>query len=87
MYSIPQQAVTKGYWKIEYFRAQPIASSSRLVKNPAWPNISLPLQGAIVPRVEEPYHQDPQKEIISARPQGIAGAAHEHALALRLLTI
>src|SRR5260370_23443152 len=33
MYSIPQHAVTKGYWKIEYLRAQPIASSRRLVKN------------------------------------------------------
>ena len=33
MYSIPQHAVTKGYWKIEYFRAQPMASLRRLVKN------------------------------------------------------
>ena len=32
MYSIPQHAVTKGYWKIEYFRAQPIGSSRRLVE-------------------------------------------------------
>src|SRR6266446_4599826 len=62
MYSIPQQAVTKGYWKIEYFRAQPMASSSRLVKNPTSPDISLPIQGAIVPSVEEPYHEDPQKD-------------------------
>src|SRR5213593_1090998 len=102
MYSIPQQAVTKGYWKIEYLRAQPRASSSRLVKNPAsldiltpiishwrrgihprreltlilalgdsWPrarmaagarHFSLPIQGAVVPGVEEPDHQDPQED-------------------------
>src|SRR6266849_2769608 len=62
MYSIPQQAVTNGYWKIEYFRAQPMASSSRLVTNPASPDMSLPVQSAIVPSVEEPYHEDPQKD-------------------------
>src|SRR5437870_11082925 len=62
MYSIPQQAVTNGYWKIEYFRAQPMASSSRLVTKPASPDISLPVQSAIVPSVEEPYHEDPQKD-------------------------
>jgi len=27
MYSMPQQAVTKGYTKIEYFRAQPMTLS------------------------------------------------------------
>ena len=32
MYSMPQQAVTNGYWKMENFRAQPIASSRRLVR-------------------------------------------------------
>jgi len=30
MNSIAQQAVAKGYGKIEYFRAQPIARSSRV---------------------------------------------------------
>ena len=62
MYSIPQQAVTKGYWKIENLRAQPMASSSRLVKNPASPDMSLPLQGAVVPGVEESDHQDAQED-------------------------
>src|SRR5438093_9593951 len=62
MYSIPQQAVTNGYWKMENFRAQPIASSRRLVTNPASPGISLPVKSAIVPRVKEPYHEDPQKD-------------------------
>src|ERR1700730_6204127 len=62
MYSIPQHAVTKGYWKIEYFRAQPIASSRRLVKNDVSFAISLPLQGAVVPGVNEAHHQDPQKD-------------------------
>src|ERR1700694_5852136 len=61
MYSIPQHAVTKGYWKIEYFRAQPIASSRRLVKNDVSFAISLPLQGAVVPGVNEAHPQDPQK--------------------------
>src|SRR5437667_8445714 len=62
MYSIPQQAVTKGYWKIEYFRAQPIASSRRLVKNEVSFVISLPLQGAVVPGIDEAHHQDPEKD-------------------------
>src|SRR6266852_6269064 len=62
MYSIPQHAVTKGYWKIEYFRAQPIASSRRLVKNDVSFAISLPLQGAVVPGVNEAHHQDSQKD-------------------------
>src|SRR5882724_10833385 len=62
MYSIPQHAVTKGYWKIEYFRAQPIASSRRLVKNDVSFAISLPPQGAVVPGVNEAHHQDPQKD-------------------------
>src|SRR6266446_5196481 len=60
---MPQHAVTKGYWKIEYFRAQPIASSRRLVKNDDVSlAISLPLQGAVVPGVNEAHHQDPQKD-------------------------
>src|SRR5262249_45162410 len=62
MYSIPQHAVTKGYWKIEYFRAQPIAASRRLIKNGVSFAISLPLQGAIVPDVNEAHHQDSQKD-------------------------
>jgi hypothetical protein len=32
MYSMPQQAVTKGYWKIENLRAQPKASFNFEVK-------------------------------------------------------
>src|SRR5947209_18651984 len=61
MYSIPQHAVTNGYWKIEYFRAQPIASSRRLVKNDPSFAISLPLQGAVIPCVDEARHQNSQK--------------------------
>jgi hypothetical protein len=34
MYSMPQQAVTNGYWKMEYLRAQPTTRSSLEVKNP-----------------------------------------------------
>src|ERR671918_3059595 len=62
MYSMPQHAVTKGYWKIEYFRAQPMASSRRLVMNPASPDISLPIQGAVIPGVEEPHHENAQED-------------------------
>src|SRR4029450_579379 len=62
MSPMPQQAVTKGYWKIENFRAHPIASSSRLVRNPASLDISLPLQGAVVPGVIEPSHQNAQED-------------------------
>ena len=64
MYSMPQHAVTNGYWKIEYFLAQPMASSRRLVKNEALsvPSIPLPLQSAVIPRVKEAYHQDSEKD-------------------------
>ena len=44
MYSMPQHAVTNGYWKIEYFRAQPIASSSFEVKKLPTPIRSPPLR-------------------------------------------
>src|ERR1700681_2861333 len=62
MYSMPQHAVTKGYWKMENFRAQPMASSRRVVKNDVSLLISLPLQGSVVPGVDEAYHQDPEKD-------------------------
>src|SRR5258708_6629742 len=62
MYSIPQHAVTKGYWKIEYLRAQPMASSRRLVKNDVSFIFSLPLQGAVVPGVDKTHHEDAQKD-------------------------
>ena len=61
MYSIPQHAVTNGYWKIENFRAQPRAASRRLVKNESF-NMSLPFQGTVVPSVNVPHHQNPQKD-------------------------
>src|SRR5262245_8947666 len=62
MYSIPQQAVTNGYWKIENFRAQPMASSRRVVKNDALLVISLPFQSAVVPGVHESCHYHTQKD-------------------------
>src|SRR5882672_2010197 len=34
MYSMPQQAVTKGYWNMENLRAQPSVSESALSKKP-----------------------------------------------------
>src|SRR5437867_11019322 len=42
MYSMPQHAVTNGYWKMEYFRAHPMASSSREVKKLPTPTRALP---------------------------------------------
>src|SRR6266540_4459009 len=62
MYSIPQHAVTNGYWKIENFRAQPRTSWRRLVRNVDSFSISLPLQGVVVPGVEVSSHQDRQKD-------------------------
>src|SRR5438132_7441037 len=47
---------------MEYLRAQPTASSSRLVTNPASPDMSLPLQSAVVPGVEEAHHQNREKD-------------------------
>ena len=34
MNSMPQHAVTNGYWKSEYFRAQPRSASSCVVAKP-----------------------------------------------------
>lgn len=64
MYSIPQHAVTKGYWKIEYFRAQPIALSRRLVKKDVVGSVinSLPIQRVIVPGINEAHHQNAKKD-------------------------
>ena len=36
MYSMPQQAVTNGYWNSEYFRPQFTAARTVGVKNPSW---------------------------------------------------
>src|SRR3989338_8611139 len=68
MYSIPQQAVTNGYWKMETFRAQPRAASTFVVNQFDWPNIrwsprlGLPLQGPFFPRVDEAEHHHRQEE-------------------------
>src|SRR5215510_13676530 len=65
MYSMPQHAVTNGYWKMEYFRAQPRASSSFEVKKPPTPTRSLPLRSSLLPLeaslapdVGEPEHEN-----------------------------
>src|SRR6266542_3529990 len=47
---------------MEYFRAQPIASFRREVKNDVSPDISLPLKGAVVPNVNEAHHQHSKKD-------------------------
>ena len=62
MYSIPQQAVTNGYWKIEYFCAQPMASSRRVVRKEGLFAISLPIQGFVAPGVNVAHHQNPEKD-------------------------
>src|SRR4029453_9112325 len=82
MYSMPQHAVTNGYWKIEYFRAQPIASSSRLVKNPPSPDIScppflLPFGGAVVPGVEKPGHVHAEEDDDLGQAQHTEIAEHD----------
>src|SRR2546426_9881943 len=77
MYSIPQHAVTTGYWKMENFRAQPIASSSRLVRNPASPDVSLPIECAVVPGIEEPHHEDSEKDDHLREPQGSEPAIYD----------
>src|SRR2546422_2062425 len=56
MYSIPQQAVTNGYWKIEYFLAHPMASSSLPVKK-----LPTPIRGPLAPDVRESEHQDAEE--------------------------
>src|SRR5262245_14598099 len=61
MYSIPQHAVTNGYWKIENFRAQPRAASRRLVKNVPL-NMLLPFQCAAVPSIDVADHENSQKD-------------------------
>src|ERR1700740_1685127 len=58
MYSMPQHAVTNGYWKMENFRAQPMASSRRVVRNESPFVISLPFQRAVIPGVHEAHHYD-----------------------------
>ena len=65
MNSIPQQAVTKGYWKMEYFRAQPTASSSRVVITPGRNSrevLSVTLQGPLAPEIGERQADEPQKD-------------------------
>src|SRR3984957_2754971 len=61
MNSIPQQAVTNGYWKSEYFLAQLSIPSNRVVAKPDSVPVSstvrvftsaLPLEGALAPDVD-----------------------------------
>src|ERR671930_2302684 len=47
---------------MEYLRAQPMAASSRRVRNPASSDMSLPLQSSVVPGVEEAGHQHREKD-------------------------
>src|SRR2546426_7951117 len=77
MYSIPQHAVTNGYWKMENFRAQPMASSSRLVRNPPSPDVSLPVECSIVPGIKEPHHEDSEKDDHLRQPNGSEPPIHD----------
>src|SRR6478736_4541301 len=59
MNSIPQQAVTNGYWNSENLRAQLAAASTLVVaksRNPIF--CLLPADGALAPDVGEGNHQD-----------------------------
>src|SRR5213592_1023569 len=64
MYSMPQHAVTNGYWKIEYFRAQPMASSSLDVRT-----CLVPFESSLAPDVEEPEHEDSQEHHHLSEPE------------------
>src|SRR4051812_39274325 len=57
MNSIPQQAVTKGYWNSDHLRAQLTASASLPVMA-SNPMLLLPTDGALAPDVGQRHDQD-----------------------------
>src|SRR3954470_21468434 len=62
MNSIPQQAVTNGYWKSENLRAQLRAASSFEVCSSVVAMPSLPADGALAPDVGERDDQDAHED-------------------------
>src|SRR5215831_18246335 len=60
MNSMPQQAVTNGYWNREYLRAQFAAASTLVVAKSRKPTL-FPPDGALAPDVGEGHHQDPHE--------------------------
>src|SRR6478609_7187345 len=73
MNSIPQQAVTNGYWNSENLRAQLAAASTLVVaksRNPIF--CLLPADGALAPDVGEGNHQDAHEH------QDLADAEQRH---------
>src|ERR1051326_8173752 len=63
MNSIPQQAVTNGYWNSENFRAQLVASVSLVVTQSSAPiGFLLPADGALAPDIGQPDDQDPHED-------------------------
>ena len=78
---MPQHAVTNGYWKIEYFRAQPMASSSRLVKNPphqtSQPTFSIAIPARRYPMRRKTGHEHAQEDDDLGQTQHTEIAEHD----------
>src|SRR5688500_3650784 len=82
MNSIPQHAVTNGYWKRDHLRAHCTRSSRRVVTNPASPPPMVtfaicspfPLESALLPRVHQRHaeHEEEEEHLDEAEPPELA---------------
>src|SRR3954464_982006 len=68
MNSIPQQAVTKGYWNSDHFRAQLTASASLPVMA-SNPMLLLPPDGALAPHVDQRHDEHGHEGQHAAQPE------------------
>src|SRR6185436_6420633 len=76
MNSMPQQAVTNGYWNSENLRAQLAAASTLVVAKSRNPMCLLPTHGALAPYVGERDHENAHEhEDLADAEEGHAGAA------------
>src|SRR6187431_2428080 len=69
MNSMPQQAVTNGYWNNENFRAQFAAASILVVAKSRNPMALLPPHGALAPDVRKRDHEDAHEHEDLADPE------------------
>src|ERR1043165_2767473 len=77
MNSMPQQAVTNGYWKSENFRAQFAAASTLVVAKSRNPMAYLlPPHGALAPHISERNHENSHEDedLAHAEERDAAGA-------------
>src|SRR6476646_10721841 len=76
MNSMPQHAVTNGYWNSENLRAQLAAASTLVVAKSRNPIVLLPPDGALAPDVGEGDDQDPHEhqDLAQAEEGETAGA-------------